>query len=106
MISAGLAILAFGFIALPAIFLVWQTHVWCSWMIIAGAELPCALGWSVLTYTKTLAHEKEVLEIKLTSATSASPNPPPGLAVTPEGTRLTPLVQHHILSRSIGLVCY
>ena len=106
MLATGVAVVAFFVIALAAIFLVWQTHVWFSWMIIAGAQLPCALGWSVLTYTKTLAHEKEVLEIKLTSATSASSKPSSGLAVTPDGTRLAPLVHDHTLLRSIGHGAY
>ena len=44
-------------IALASIAMVWQTHDWFAWMIMTGAQVPCALGWSVLTYTKTLAHE-------------------------------------------------
>jgi CHASE2 domain-containing sensor protein len=102
MVAAGLAVLAFFLIALVAIVLVWQTHLWFSWMVIAGVQVPCAFLWSVLTYTKTLTHDKEVLEIRLASSLSASQNQSGRPVTAPDGTRLAPSAPDHKLLRIIG----
>jgi CHASE2 domain-containing sensor protein len=42
--------------------LVWQHNTWFAWMIIAGAQIPVAVGTSVLSYTKLLSREKEAAQ--------------------------------------------
>src|SRR5262249_7993420 len=92
MVATGLAALAFCLVMLAAVVLVWTTHLWFSWMVVAGAQVPCALAWSVLTYTKTL-------ETQLTNSSSAAKGPP---LVTVHGTQLAPVVHDHSLVRVVG----
>ena len=96
-VATSLAVLAFLMIGLGAILLVWQTHVWFSWMIIAAAQVPCALGWSVLTYTKAL-------ETQLASATAEkrAPSPLRSGGATPRD----PEIHDHMLLRCIGRGAY
>jgi CHASE2 domain-containing sensor protein len=75
--SAGILLLAAW--AIP---LAWQTRVWSAWMIPAGAQIPLALGWSCLAYTRRLRREKETLEEELTKTAgqraAAAPTPAAG----------------------------
>ena len=111
MLATGLAMLAAALIALAATILVWKLHLWFSWMVLAGAQVPCALVWSVLTYTKMLSHEKEVLthekevlQIQLETSAHGSPGKAAQL-VTGRG-RLAPSVHDHTLVRRVGQGAY
>ncbi len=113
MVATGLAALAFILIALAAIILFWKAHVWFSWMIMGGAQVPFALAWAVLTYTKTLSHEKEVLthekevlQIQLETASHGAPTQLPRPLTPAGGTRRVPLVHDHKLLRCIGRGAY
>jgi CHASE2 domain-containing sensor protein len=72
--AVGWAVLAVLLVAAAAIMLVRQTHFWFPWLIVAGTQVPCALAWSALTYSKRLMREKTTLEEKL-ARTSAAPPP-------------------------------
>src|SRR5437899_176331 len=81
-------------------------------MIIAGAQVPCALVWSILTYTKTLSHEKEVLshekevlQIQLKTS-SRSSNSVLGPLLTERGTKFAPAIHDHNLLRRVGKGAY
>jgi len=50
--------------------LAWQTQWWFSWLILAGVQMPVALGWSLLVNTRRLAREKSMLEARLDSKPS------------------------------------
>ena len=112
MIATGLAALTFCLVMAAAVVLVWTTHVWFSWMILAGAQVPCALAWSVLTHTKTLSrekevlfHEKEVLEIQLKTSSHGS-NTVLGPLLTERGTNFAPAIHDHTLLRRVGKGAY
>ncbi len=70
MTAAGLA--AFGSAAAAglAMLLAWRTHVWFAWLIVAGVQIPAALCWSILSHTRRLRFEKEVLEATLAATQS------------------------------------
>jgi CHASE2 domain-containing sensor protein len=111
MVATGAAILASLLIALAGIVLVWTTHVWFSWMVLAGAQVPCALAWSILTYTKVLSHEKEVLShekevLQIQLKTSAQRANTPPVLLTRGGPRGVPSIHDHTLVRRIGKGAY
>jgi CHASE2 domain-containing sensor protein len=64
----GWGLLTVMVVSTAAVILVWRTGIWYPWMIVVGAQVPCALGWSVLTQTKRLLREKAILEQKLVLA--------------------------------------
>src|ERR1043166_3650786 len=41
--------------------LMFLAHRWFSWMIVASAEIPFALGWSIIAQARRLAREKELV---------------------------------------------
>ena len=45
--------------------LTFTLHRWFSWMIVAGAEIPFALGWSIIAQARKLAREKELVVSEL-----------------------------------------
>jgi CHASE2 domain-containing sensor protein len=59
--AAGIVLL--GACAIP---MAWRTRVWCAWTIPVGAQIPVAVAWSCLAYTRRLRREKETLEEELT----------------------------------------
>jgi len=112
MVATWVAALAFCLIMLAAVMLVWTTYRWFSWMIVAGAQVPCALAWSVLTHTKTLSrekevlsHQKEVLEIQLKTSSHGS-NSVLGPLLTERGTNFAPAIHDHTLLRRVGKGAY
>jgi len=80
--ACALAAAGIVLIAACAMPLTWQPRVWSAWMIPAGAQIPLALGWSCLAYTRRLRREKETLEEELTKTAgqraSAAPAPAAG----------------------------
>jgi CHASE2 domain-containing sensor protein len=81
-VACALAASGILLLAAWAIPLAWQTRVWSAWMIPAGAQIPLALGWSCLAYTRRLRREKETLEEELTKTAgqraAAAPTPAAG----------------------------
>ena len=58
-------------ITVAACWLMLSQHVWFSWLAIVGVQIPVAVGWSVLAYSKRLARDRESLEQQLASAQTA-----------------------------------
>jgi CHASE2 domain-containing sensor protein len=90
-VATGLGILAALAVTAAACGWTWRQHVWFSWLVIAGVQIPTAVAWSALAYTKRLTREKAVLEEKLATA------PPPALsrlqpAETPSDADDTPTI--------------
>jgi CHASE2 domain-containing sensor protein len=54
--AAGLFLLATN--------LVWQSHHWFPWLIVAGLQIPCAMAWSVFVEVRRLRQEKGRLELE------------------------------------------
>lgn len=71
MTATGLALAGAVAIAGAAMGVVWHYHVWFPWFVLAGAQIPCALGLSVLAYTRRLLFEKQVLAATLAVTRSA-----------------------------------
>ena len=66
--AAGLALLGFLLVAGAAVLLVGQYRIWFPWLIIGGAQIPCALVWTLFWNTRTLYREKEALQKRLATA--------------------------------------
>jgi CHASE2 domain-containing sensor protein len=62
-------------VATVTVYLTWEFHRWFPWLIISAVQIPCALGWSILTYTKRLTEEKETLERDIALAESVGSLP-------------------------------
>jgi CHASE2 domain-containing sensor protein len=71
MAAAGWGILAGLCFSGAAIVLTWQTYIWFPWMIVLAAQMPCAVGWAVLTHFQRLLREKKLLEHRLVMAGEA-----------------------------------
>jgi CHASE2 domain-containing sensor protein len=96
-VACGLGAAAMLVIAACAILLTWETRVWSAWMIPVGAQIPVAVGWSCLAYTRRLRREKETLEEELTK-TAAQRASAPAIAVPGE----PPAIPDHVLLRRVG----
>jgi hypothetical protein len=76
-------------------------------LIIAGVQVPLALGWSVLAYTRRLAAEKARLETQLGGALATTPGPDRQIIpVRMAGLPLPPAVPDHTLLRLVGKGAY
>jgi len=91
-------------IATLAAWLVWQWHVWFSWLVLAGAQIPCAWAWSVVAYAKGLSRDKEELKEELITAQAERRRRLPARAAgsPPHGTRAIPKIPGHDLLHCIG----
>ena len=92
---------------------------WFSWMLLAGAQAPCAWACGVVWQTQKLSREKSLLAEQLAGA-SRTPvlagrlpvgNLPPGTSFpqggeAKPGTRVLPVIADHILLRRIGKGAY
>jgi CHASE2 domain-containing sensor protein len=96
-VACALAAAGVVLLAAFAIPLAWQTRVWSAWMIPVGAQIPLALGWSCLAYTRRLRREKETLEEELTKTAG----PRAAAAPTPAAGAPSP-VPDQILLKQIG----
>ena len=69
-------------IALVLVLVTWRQHVWFPWLIIVGAQMPCALACAVFAKTRRLQREKRSLEQRLilAAAADAARASPPGTA--------------------------
>ena len=105
--GVGLALFGGLAIAALAVLLVWQEHIWFSWMVVCGAQIPCALAWSVLSYTTALYREKQVLEIKAATAQAAlEASESAAMAAQAQVPRLAVSIPDHTLVRSVGRGAY
>jgi CHASE2 domain-containing sensor protein len=92
-ISVWLAVAAAFLFAGFALFLLWRFRISFPWLVICGAQIPCAFLWSVIAHTKWLAREKADLQQQLATAIEASGRPNP--------SRI-PTVPNYSLIRRIG----
>lgn len=102
-LSGLIAVAAFVAVAFAAVVLFRKTGTWFSWMIIGGAQIPCAWIWSAVAYTKRLAKENTALvrrasEVRTTLGPHSTDRP-----VTPaKEAQGMPVIPDHILLRRIG----
>ncbi len=54
-----------------ACWLMWQWEIWFSWLIVAGVQIPAAIGLAVLANSRRLDREKSLLEAQLAEAATA-----------------------------------
>jgi CHASE2 domain-containing sensor protein len=122
--AAGLGLVALLVLAVVVHVLFWRLRIWFPWLIIGSVQLPYALGWSILAYTKRLHQWKEALERELAMARYAPTSDssgPHGLGpqsahryvpAVPQATRATaqagetPAIPDHDLLRRVGQGAY
>ena len=92
-ISVWLAVSTAFLFAGFALFLLWRYRISFPWLVVCGAQIPCAFLWSVIAHTKWLAREKADLQQKLATAIEASGRPV---------RSRTPTVPNYSLIRRIG----
>lgn len=80
-----------------AIVLVWKSHVWFPWLIVSAVQIPVAVGWSALAYTRRLLEEKRALEASLADRAAASP---PAPAPAPSAPAAAPSIPAPPIARS------
>jgi len=68
LVTVSLGLLSALLVAGAGIWSVWQTHYWLPWMIPLAIQIPCALGWSILSHTTRLTLEKRSLQQALALA--------------------------------------
>jgi len=102
--------------AVVAYVFAWQNHVWFPWLIIVGAQMPCALACALLARTRRLQREKRSLEQRLVlaaaaeAARAAAPGTADALAgrvagalrVEMQGDTAAPTIPDYELTRRIG----
>lgn len=111
-------------VAVAACLLFWFARWWFSWLLIAGAQVPCAWLCATLWHMQRLHRERDVLEEKLAGMKvgAALLAPSPGesgpravsatVPITPAsgpgtaGQRLPPEIPDHVLLRRIGKGAY
>ncbi len=121
-VAAGAALAA----AVAAYALAWWCHVWFPWLIVAAAQTPCALGWSLFANARRLQRDKRSLEQRLVllAAAEAAGGAAPGTAqaladrvagalraemepaAASPGGATAPAVPDHQLLRRIGQGAY
>jgi len=105
--AVGLALFGGLALAVLAVLLVWQKHIWFSWMVVSGAQIPCALGWAILSYTTSLYREKQVLEIKAATAQAAlEASESATILAQAQASRPDVSIPDHTLVRSVGRGAY
>jgi len=87
-------------IAFAGVTLTWRTGVWAAWKIPAGAQIPLAVAWSWLSYTKRLRREKESLQEELTRTVEQMTRAETVLASVTEGG--PPAIPDHTLLKRVG----
>ncbi|MCI0748693.1 MAG: CHASE2 domain-containing protein [Verrucomicrobia subdivision 3 bacterium] len=118
--ASGISLLAAALLYGAACLLMFGRHIWLPWLIVAGAQVPFALCWSVLAHSKRLMREKEMAvqqldrekEIVERLLPHAEPNKIPLPAKQSDGQKLPddrkplPSVPDHTLVRCIGEGAY
>ena len=90
--AVGLGMLAAVAVSVAAWEWAWHSRIWFSWMAIAGLQIPMAVAWSALAYTKRVIREKTILEEKLATHVTE-----------PLGVQVSPALQEAETVRQPGL---
>ncbi|HMC29154.1 MAG TPA: serine/threonine-protein kinase, partial [Verrucomicrobiae bacterium] len=122
LVASGLAVVVALTVAIGAVLLVWQTHIWIPWMIVVCVQIPVALGWSILAHTKRWQRERKSLEQALAMASQGEmarqseesrqyvrrslPSLDPHRQATSVSPKNAPLISDHELLRCIGRGAY
>jgi hypothetical protein len=96
--AVGFALLGaavMGFVALQAA----RHHVWFGWTVVAFAQIPCALAWSIRGHFHRLKFQKEVLERTLEETTRLA-------AATRTAQKSGLAIPDHTLVRLVGKGAY
>lgn len=96
------AVLFFGCM-LVATWLTWKQGVWLAWMIVGGAQIPTALGWSILVYAGSLYRENR--RLKTVFGTEGTDRPPEPVRSSDEAATAVEdelHVPNHTLLRQVG----
>jgi CHASE2 domain-containing sensor protein len=119
-IPAAVAAVA-GFLAVAAVatIIMWNKLTWFPWLVPAAVQIPAALVWSVLAYTRRLRQEKEAAErrsrdvrkiLDLTQAGASEPTAELGpggtMRVGAMASDTPPRISDHTLVRRIGKGAY
>jgi serine/threonine protein kinase len=70
-VALGWGLFSFLLVAGLAIFFVWHTLVWFPWLVVAGVQIPLALGWSILSAAGQLHRENRALKRRMLAAEEA-----------------------------------
>jgi CHASE2 domain-containing sensor protein len=84
-----------------------RQHAWFPWVLLAGVQVPCALGWSVLSH---VARQRR----RTLTAARARPSPIPGVSPSvaeiiqrmPREQAIAPPIPDHTLVRNVGSGAY
>ncbi|MBC8096152.1 MAG: CHASE2 domain-containing protein, partial [Akkermansiaceae bacterium] len=89
-----------GFVMLAIALQVARQHIWFPWTVVAFAQIPLALAWSLRCHFHRLKFEKEVLERTLVETSRFTG------AVAAKGTEIGLLIPDHTLLRCVGRGAY
>jgi len=94
-------------VALLALVLFRRTGIWFAWLLVGGAQIPCAWIWSALAYTKRLSRENTALVRHASEARTTFGVPLPDQPVLPATVAVgMPTIPDHTLIRRIGKGAY
>jgi CHASE2 domain-containing sensor protein len=102
LVAGGLAFLAAALFLVLALHLARQ-HVWYPWTVVAFAQIPAALAWSLRCHFHRLRFEKDVLERTLTETTRWTEAASASAAKARETDLVIP---DHTLVRPVGKGAY
>src|SRR5438477_4311367 len=71
LMATGIGIVSMLLVAAAASWLMRSQHIWFAWLMVAGVQIPIAIGWSVLANTRRLSQEKAALQTQLVAAQTA-----------------------------------
>jgi CHASE2 domain-containing sensor protein len=99
LLAGGVSVLAAAFLLVLA-FEAAKHHFWFAWTVIAFAQIPAAIGWSLRCHFHRLRFDKEVLERTLVQ-TSRRPE-----STVVEGRESGLVIPDHTLVRCVGKGAY
>lgn len=99
---AGLVLAGLGTYSL------WHLHQWFCWTLVAGGQVPVALGWAFWVQLKTVSREKEILEERLatTMGSAVLAGQQTFAAAATSGHLNIPRITDYTLIRRIGRGAY
>jgi CHASE2 domain-containing sensor protein len=117
--AAGVALAGALLIGLGATLLAWHFHSWFAWATVAVVQIPCALGWSVISHATALGREKDRLQAearrlarekkKLEKALSKTPPPASAsdaLPISTAGQTGSATIKDFTLLKRVGAGAY
>lgn len=104
LLGAGVALA----IAAVASWLMWQHHVWFSWLIISSVQVPVALGWSALLYARNLEKQqsKPISQAVTTKPDLGAANTPVPVSGSLAHADAIPNIPEHTMLRSVARGAY